>query len=344
MTAAFAVAARAGTVALLLAPLAACSSTGPAAAGPGRTSMPPSGSASSSAPNVPAVTRVHARAVAQLPVGVSRTVALRRGSRLVVLGGLAPGDVTTSRILAFDLATRRTTTVGSLHEAVHDASGALLNGRAIVFGGGAAQEVSDVQAWSAGTSQVVGSLPTGRSDSASAVVNGTAYVVGGFDGSGLTRDILATRDGQSFRVVGRLPLGVRYPAVAAAGGFVWVIGGQLATTVSTSAGAQTDDIQRFDPRTGRTSVVAHLPNSLGHAMAFSLAGQLFVAGGRHLTTASARIWRIDARTGRASGAGRLPFAYSDAATVVVGATVMLIGGETSGPLAPIRTIVQLTLR
>jgi N-acetylneuraminic acid mutarotase len=266
---------------------------------------------------------------------------LRRHGHLLVLGGLAPGDVTTSRVVSVDLTSRRATTAGALGEAVHDASGALLGGRAVVFGGGAAQEVSDVQAWSGGTSRVVGSLPIGRSDSAAAVLDGTAYVVGGFDGNGMTRDILATTDGRTFHVVGRLRLGVRYPAVAAAGGAIWIVGGQLATTVSTSMGAQTDDVQRFDPRTGRTTVIAHLARPLGHAMAFNLGGQLYVAGGRHGTVATARIWRLDLRTGRTTAAGRLPRAFSDAAAVVVGGSVWLVGGETSGPLAPLRTIVAV---
>jgi N-acetylneuraminic acid mutarotase len=271
-------------------------------------------------------------------------VAVRRGPRIIILGGLAAGDVTTSRVVSLDLATRRASTVGSLREAVHDASGALLNGRAVVFGGGAAQEVSDVQAWTSGTSGVVGRLSSGRSDSASAVLDGAAYVVGGFDGTGMTRGILATNDGRHFRVAGHLKVGVRYPAVAAAAGAIWVVGGQLATTASTAAGGQSDAIQRFDPGTGRTTVVGHLPKTLGHAMAFVLGGQLFLAGGRHGTTATARIWRMDERTGQVTAAGRLPFAFSDAAAVIVDDQAWLIGGETSGPTAPLRTVVAVGYR
>jgi N-acetylneuraminic acid mutarotase len=76
-------------------------------------------------------------------------------------------------------------------------------------------------------------------------------------------------------------------------------------------------------------------------MAFNLGGQLYVAGGRHGTVATARIWRLDLRTGRTTAAGRLPRAFSDAAAVVVGGSVWLVGGETSGPLAPLRTIVAV---
>ena len=49
-------------------------------------------------------------------------------------------------------------------------------------------------------------------------------------------------------------------------------------------------------------------------------------------------------TGHLTAVGRLPTAVSDAATVVVGQTALLIGGETSGPYAPQSTIVALRAR
>lgn len=265
---------------------------------------------------------------------------------MVVMGGLGPGDVTTDRVVAVDAASFRVVAQGRLQQGVHDAAGAFVGGRAVVFGGGAATESAAVQSWAAGTTRVLGRLPQPRSDSAAVNVGGTAYVVGGFDGSGLVRDIVATRDGRRFRVAGRLRAGVRYPAVAELAGRIYVIGGQLATTVGTSTGAQSDLVQRFDPRTGRTTVVGRLPRTLGHAMAFVLGGSLYVAGGRHRTTASARIWRLAVGTGgvRVHAAGRLPRAISDAGTVVVGHRVLLVGGETTGPLAPQSTIIAVRLQ
>jgi hypothetical protein len=278
-----------------------------------------------------------------LPVAVTRAVAVAGGGRVLVLGGLGPGDVTTGRVVSLHPFGSLAHLVGSLREPVHDASGAWLRGRAVVFGGGSSTEVADAQAWSSGGGRVVGRLPSGRSDSAAAVLDGTAYVVGGYDGSALVRRVVATRDGSSFDRVARLRVPVRYPAVAAAGGAVWVLGGDLATSTGSAGGPQTDAIQRLDPSTGRVTVVGRLPHAMGHAAAFVLGGQLFIAGGRVGTGPSNRIWRVDTRTGRVTPAGRLPAAASDMAAVAVGGRVLLIGGETSGPAAPLRSIVAVTI-
>lgn len=263
---------------------------------------------------------------------------------MLILGGLASGDVTTSRVVALDPASGRSHVAGALGEAVHDAAGALVAGVPMVFGGGASTEVADVQAWRDGGSRVVGHLPSGRSDSAAAVVGGSAYVVGGFDGSTLVRDILATTDGRHFRVAGHLRVGVRYPAVAAFGGAIWVAGGELATTDGTNGGPETSAIQRFDPSTGRTTIAGHLPRPMGHAMAFTLDGSLYVAGGRSAGTARDQILRIDTATGHVTRVGRLPLAESDAAVVAHASTVWLVGGETSGPLEPQRSVFAVTWR
>src|SRR5207245_6155066 len=121
-----------------------------------------------------------------------RTVAVADNGEILLLGGLVAGDTTTGTVLRFDPASGTTTTAGRLPVAVHDASGALLRGRAVVFGGGAATSVAAVQAWAGSSGSVVGHLRSGRSDSAAALVGPTAYVVGGFDGSGLVRAVEAT--------------------------------------------------------------------------------------------------------------------------------------------------------
>jgi len=280
----------------------------------------------------------------RLPVGVSRTVVVPQGAALLVLGGLAPGDTTTARAWRIDLTGRKSTAARPLAAAVHDASGAGLGGGAYVFGGGAATTVATVQQWNASGSHAVASLPQPRSDSASAVTGGTAYVVGGFSGSAMTRDVLATTDGRSFRRVARLPIGVRYPAVAAVGGAVYVVGGALATTEGTSTGAQTDAVQRVDLSTGRATVIGRLPAALAHAMAFALGGSLYVAGGRHGSVATAAIERIDLQTGRATRVGSLPRAESDAGVAVADGAAWLVGGEATSPSAPTNTVLRLRVQ
>ena len=260
-----------------------------------------------------------------------------------MLGGLASGDVTTGRVVDVDTTHWTAAGAGQLREPVHDASGASLAGHAVVFGGGSASEVADAQLWTGSTSHIIGALPSGRSDSAAVTIGSTAYVVGGFDGTGMTRSVLATNDGRSFRPVVRLRQGVRYPAVAAFGGAIYVFGGELATTDATSAGGQSRLVQRIDPSSGRASVVGRLPWGIGHAMAFGLGGRLFLAGGRRGTVATDRIWQVDPATARLSPAGRLPQAISDSAVVGLGGSIALVGGETTGPFAPQSTIVRLSL-
>ena len=277
----------------------------------------------------------------RLPVGVSRAVAVAQAGHVVVLGGLAPGDTTTGRVWVIDTARRVATAAGRLTTAVHDASGALLDGRPVVFGGGAATGVASVQAWAGGRSSVIGQLPTPRSDSAAAVIGATAYVVGGFTGASMARDVLATTDGRTFRTVARLPIGVRYPGVAAVGGKVYVIGGELATTEGTLRGGQTDAIQQVDPATGHVKVVAHLAHPLGHTTAFVLGHRVYVAGGRHGSAATSVVTVLDLATGRQTTVAHLPHALSDAAVAVVGTTAYLVGGETTGPSAPASSVLAV---
>jgi len=273
---------------------------------------------------------------------VSRAVAVAERRRIVVLGGLTTGDVTTGRVIVVRPSTWASHLAGQLREPVHDASGAALSGSATVFGGGAATEVSNTQRWTAGTSRIVGALPGPRSDSAAVTIDATAYVVGGFDGSRMVRSVLATTDGRAFHVVARRNQGVRYPAVTAFGSAIYVFGGELATTEGTSTGAQSRLVQRVDPATGRTRIVGKLPWGIGHAMAFELDGKLYVAGGRRGTSATARIWQVDPTTVHVTAVGRLPQAISDSAVVPLSHSVVLIGGETTGPFAPQRTVVVIT--
>ena len=120
-----------------------------------------------------------------------------------------------------------------------------------------------------------GALSRARSDSVGVSAGPVGYVVGGYDGtnpSSLDPQVLATRDGQHFRVAARLPVPVRYAAAAAADGLIWVFGGQ------TGSGA-TDVIQRIDPATGAATVAGHLPRPVQGAAAISLDGRIYVAGG-----------------------------------------------------------------
>lgn len=279
----------------------------------------------------------------RLPVPISRSVVVTLGRKVVVLGGLGQGDVSTAGVFTIDPGRGSVVRSGALNLAVHDAGGAALGSKAIVFGGGSATTVSLVQSFSGGVTASIGHLPVGRSDLAGVAVGSTDYIVGGFDGARLDPDILATTDGVNYATVGTLVQPVRYPATVALGGSIFVIGGALATTEGTVAGQQTSAIQRFDPKSGSTAVIGHLPVVLSHAMALVLGGRIYVVGGRSGTLLSSRIWLIDPSSGHVTSVGTLVAARSDAGVAVVGGEGYLIGGETTGPLAPLSSIERLRI-
>ena len=279
-----------------------------------------------------------------LGVPVSRAVVVpATNGDIWVLGGLHTGDTSTADVWLVDPRTGTIRPASPLQLAVHDAGGASLVGRAYVFAGGSATTVATVQSFANGSSTEIGSLPGPRSDLVGATINGAMYIAGGFDGSQLPTSILSTVDGVHFRSVGTLVQPVRYPAAAVLGAKLWLVGGELSTTEGTLAGPQTADIQVFDPSTGTTTLVGHLPHAIGHAMAVALGGSLYVFGGRVGSALSPDIWKIDPKTGHATDIGRFAFPRSDAGVVVVGAIAYLIGGESSGPAAPLASIVEIRL-
>jgi hypothetical protein len=114
-----------------------------------------------------------------LDVGLSRAVAFADQGSLVVAGGLTPKG-TTSEVRRIDVATGVISDVGHLRRPAHDASGAVIGGRLLVFGGGQSVASAAVQVVSPGTTgQVIGSLPAARADLSTAVVGDHVFVIGG---------------------------------------------------------------------------------------------------------------------------------------------------------------------
>jgi hypothetical protein len=277
-----------------------------------------------------------------LPAAVSRPVVLPDGPGFVILGGLATGDTSTARIVAVDPARGVARIVGHLAVAIHDSAGAVIGGRFFVFGGGSTSTISIAQAWAAGSATEVAALPEARSDLSAVTLDGTTYLVGGFNGSVMAADVLATVNGLSFRPIAALTIPVRYAAVAAIGHTLWVVGG--VTSTSEGGTTETDAVQKVDLGSGRTTVAGRIPQPIGHATALSVAGQIFVVGGRTGTGPSAAIWRLNPVTGSLALAGLLPEPVSDAASVVVDGVGYLVGGEVTGPVEPLDTVVALRPR
>jgi len=257
-----------------------------------------------------------------LPFAVQREVAVTSGRSIYLMGGLNAADNSVATVVKVDPGTGHVQTIGEMPRRFHDGAGAVIGKRLLVFGGGTGTGSAVVQSFAppAGPAEVDGSLPRALSDLAAATLGGVTYLVGGYDGITPQRTIYATSDGRRFRRAGLLPVGLRYPAVTGVGSTVVIAGGETTHGPSGS-------ILAFDPSTGAVTMVAHLPRPLGHAVAFTVGGVVYVAGGvdgsgRTLQT----IVAAETGSGRVSVAGKLPAPLSDAAVVVLGGQAWLFGG------------------
>jgi len=271
----------------------------------------------------------------QLPAGVSREVVLPGAAGLLTVGGLTPSGASASTVTSLDPVTGATRTAGRLAQATHDAAGLLLGGRAFVLGGGTAGSVPTVQALVPGAqATVTGALSQARSDSTGVSAGQVGYVVGGYDGTRWNPQVLATRDGQHFRVAARLAVPVRYAASAVADGRIWVFGGQ-------TAAGPTDVIQRIDLATGAAAVAGHLPRPVQGATVIGLRGRIYVAGGVTAQGTSATVYQFDPVTARVSVAGELPVPVGYAGEAATGGAGYLVGGEDHDRPVPAVTIFRL---
>jgi outer membrane protein assembly factor BamB len=273
----------------------------------------------------------------RLPTPISGEAIAPAGGHLLVIGGLNAADASSRQVLRLYRTGPGAGVGGTLRAPVHDAAAATVGGRTLVFGGGSSASTSAIEALSAAKSggaikaAPAGRLPAPRSDLASAVVGRRAIVLGGYDGSRLAHDVVATSSGRSLHTVSRLRLPVRYPAVAAIGSTVYVLGGE------TASGSPTAVIQRIDPASGRSRVVARLPAPTAHASAVAMGGDVYVLGGTARGAASDRIVSFDPETFNARVVGRLPIAVTNAAAGTIGHTGYLVGGIGAGgkPLASV---------
>src|SRR2546428_3711986 len=210
----------------------------------------------------------------RLPAPVQREVALASGGRVLIAGGLDAAGLSTNGVFRLDPSSGRLTALGSVPQAFHDSTGALLRHRLFVFGGGAAQSSASVQQFDLRTRRgtIVSHLPRALSDVSSATVGNSVYLVGGYDGRIPRREIYRTTDGRHFALAGRLPVGLRYAAVAAVGRSLVVAGG------ISSSGA-TRSVYSFDPVARRPRLLGRLPRAVGHASAVTLGGVVYVIGG-----------------------------------------------------------------
>jgi N-acetylneuraminic acid mutarotase len=312
----------------------------PPHAAPTPTSVPRS---VASRPSVTGLALQVSPAPYQLPAPLSREVALPGASGLLIAGGLTAQGISTRAVTGLNPATGATSVAGHLAAATHDAAGASLGGQTYLFGGGTVASVPTVQAFAAQTvaaagtapkAAVVGQLPVARSDASGVTAGSVAYVIGGYDGTSWDPQVLATQDGQHFRVAARLPVPVRYAAVAAGAGAIWVFGGQTPS-------GPTNAIQRISPATGRATVVGHLLAPLQGAAAIVLDGQVYLTGGVAAGVTSKAVYLFDPATSAVRIVGELPVPVAYAAGAVVGGVGYLIGGENGPRAVPTVTTLRL---
>ncbi len=299
-----------------------------------------------------------------LSVPLSRMVAYPANvSEVVIAGGLTPGQSSASGVYLLNTSSGAVQQISRLTHGVHDASGAVVNGSGVVFGGGDPSTVATVQsiagagAATAGPSSVSGTLPAPRSDSAAVTLGATTYIVGGYDGANPESEVLGTTDGHTFTPVASLPVPVRYPAVAALGGYVYVFGGEA---VGSAVGnGPVDVIQRIDPANHKAAIVGHMPYPLEAAAAVNLGGTIYVAGGEgnspHAASAGigttqlggwasaaisptpgvapvGDVWAFVPATDAVDRAGQLQVPVAHAGVVVQGGSAWLIGGESGSSM------------
>jgi hypothetical protein len=270
-----------------------------------------------------------------LPVALQDAAAVALGSgRLALLGGLNAADTSTAVVSVLDA--QGVIASARLPEPQHDAQGALINGRAYVFGGGQFSSDSHILSYNPQTGSVaqVASLPTPTSDAGVAEIAGTAYVVGGYDGEQALDTIVAWRPGERPQVVARLPYGLRYAAVAASDGRLLIAGGSHDEAATTA-------LLSFNPATGTVRHIGQLPDPITHAAAVALGPYVYVFGGRGTApgTQTATIVTINTATGRCARDGRLPQPLSDAPAILINERVWLAGGLS--PSGPIGSVLEL---
>ncbi len=288
--------------------------------------------------------------IATLPLALSREVVVADGGHVAaVLGGLDLSNVSVSGVTLLDISNGHASAAGNLAGSLHDAAGAVLKGRAFIFGGGTSASVSTVEAvtlpalgkggsprtGAVARAVVTGNLPAARSDASAVTSGGVAYIVGGYDGVSADPGVLATSDGSHFRTVASLAVPVRYPAVAAAGGLIYVFGGQAVG--GANPGQVLDTVQVVDPRRGTAKVVGHLPGPLAGASAATVRGTIYLAGGDPIVQANGggsgtvrSIWSYSPTSGRVRLVGRLAVPVSHAGVVSLSSGAWLVGGEDNG--------------
>jgi len=316
-------------------------------------------------PSVPVPRAVSTLATWRLgaPITGAVVVAGAPGSdQLVILGGMTTGGLTASGAFTLDVTDGDLTQVGDLMTTLDGASGAVIGGHDVVFGGTSSSSAppsaavqalpaptatgSSSSATAPPTATALGALPRPLVGATAVTVGTTTYLVGGDTTGGPAPGILATSDGSHFTTVATLPVPVQYPAVAVVGTTLYVFGGTAAT--GADSGSPVATIQVVDLKTHRVTDAGHLPEPLTASAAVVLGPDILLAGGdtapaggsSAATTSVSTVWFFNPAGETATVVGQLPVAESHAGVAVLGSTVWLVGGQSDGtPVATVQSLV-----
>jgi non-specific serine/threonine protein kinase len=259
------------------------------------------------------------------------------GDALFVLGGRNAAKVSVADAYRIDPVDGNATRFSALEPPVHDAAGVFVQDAPMVIGGGAPPIQRIVQSLKPNGEIVpLAEMPAPRADHVAALIGDTTYVLGGGDDAATLIPEVIAFDGTAWRSVGTLAEPVRYPAVAVIDDAVYLFGG-----VSSSEGTDTASVQRYDPATGTTQVVAELPTPLSHASAVLLGGRVYVVGGYVNNVASAQVLAFDPSAGTFTPAGDLDAPRTDAGVVTIGDTGYLVGGESADGAVATVTLLRV---
>jgi hypothetical protein len=319
-------------------------------------------SAASAAPRVTGSVLTYAfRSGLDQPVS-REAVFLDGPHRLLVVGGFfgatrSPG----ASVETFDTASGHVQVEGTIDTSVADAAKVDLNGAELLLGGETLGRASSQLVASARVLRIVqgpsthgrvvatpiGTLPAPRAGAGVTIFGTRAILAGGYAAqSSNLAAVLATSDGRHFSVVANLVQAVRYPAVIAFAGQVLVIGGEV---VESGVPEPVNDVQAVTPGDRVSHIVARLPQPISGAVAWVVAGRLFVAGGDSSISitgsgvdTSDSIWVFNAHSREFSLAGYLSLPVSHAGTAVMGDDTFIVGGESQGnPVTTVQEVVPV---
>jgi N-acetylneuraminic acid mutarotase len=165
-----------------------------------------------------------------------------------------------------------------------------------------------------------------RAAAAAAVVGDEIVVVGGRVGN---PEQLVTQtevyDGSGWRDAADIPVPGDHLAVAADSNYLYAVGGRKFT-----AGSNTDDVQRYDPKANRWTILPRTPQTVSGAGAATVDGRLIVAGREGVTSVSGTVQAYDLTASNATwtSLASLDPGRHGLGVTAIGKTLYAVGGAT----------------